>query len=455
MMREKNIDGFCKFIWKHFQIFLQKTILTGSFFLKNELLNHAGAAAFFFLLSVTPVFLLILISFDRYLISFPDVSVSFFAFLKSINENLDKDLLVKIGLLNVNTTAIGIFSLINLLWAGRSILTSIQRGLGIIFSAEKIRTPLVMNIFSFIILFFLLLLSVMATFISMGLNFFQTFAADSLIVQTFFQTLVPVIRRFVPFLITFIVIFLSYRFIPPQRPKTVSSLTGALWCALPPQRPKTVSSLTGALWCALSIILLHMLLSKFFNVAQYNVIYGVLGSLILMVIWIYISFVLFFFFAEYTLVSDKIDILLLERLYLFKLNQDIKEKKIEKFLFSHPKRLFEKYARRYQPGEILFREGDESTDIYFIYRGSIGIRRKFNENEKNIATLKEGEVFGEMSYLLNENRSATAVAEIESILLVIIPAIFEELLQANNTFSRNLIQLLSNRLRNTHLPKTP
>lgn len=193
MMREKDIDGFFKFIWKHFQVFLQKTILSVNFFLKNELLNHAGAAAFFFLLSVTPVFLLLLISFDRYLISFPDVSVNFFAFLKSINENLDKDLLVRIGLMNVKTTAIGIFSLINLLWAGRSILTSIQRGLGVIFSAEKIRTPVAMNIFSFIILFFLLLLSVMATFISMGLNFFQTFAADNIIVHALFQTLVPVI----------------------------------------------------------------------------------------------------------------------------------------------------------------------------------------------------------------------------------------------------------------------
>jgi membrane protein len=435
-MRKKDIDGFFKFIWKHFQVFLQKIILSVNFFLKNELLNHAGAAAFFFLLSVTPIFLLILISFDRYLISFPEVSVNFFAFLKSINENLDKDLLVRIGLLNVNTTAIGIFSLISLLWFGRSILTSIQRGLGIIFSAEKIRTPLAMNIFSFIILFFLLLLSVMATFISMGLHFFQTFTSGSFIVQALFQTLVPVVRRFVPLLVTFIVIFLSYRFIPPQRPKTVSSLIGALLCAL-------------------SIIMLHMQVSKFINVAQYSVIYGVLGSLILMVIWIYISFVLFFFFAEYTLVSDKIDVLLLERLYMFKTSQDIKEKKIEKLLFNYPKRLIEKYARRYQPGDVLFRENDESKDIYFIYLGSIDIHRKINENEKKIATLKEGEVFGEMSYLLNEDRSATAVAETESILVVITPAIFEELLQANSTFSRNLIQLLSNRLRNTHLPNIP
>ena len=53
--------------------------------------------------------------------------------MKNLNENLDKDLLAKIGLLNVNPTAIGIFGLLNLLWAGRAILTAIQRGLGVIF----------------------------------------------------------------------------------------------------------------------------------------------------------------------------------------------------------------------------------------------------------------------------------------------------------------------------------
>ena len=47
MTREKDIGGFFNFIWKHFQVFLQKTILSVNFFLKNELLNHAGDAAFF------------------------------------------------------------------------------------------------------------------------------------------------------------------------------------------------------------------------------------------------------------------------------------------------------------------------------------------------------------------------------------------------------------------------
>jgi len=435
-MRKKNNNNVPRIIRKYFQIFLQKIILSINLFLKNELLNHAGAAAFFFLLSVTPIFLLLLLSFDHYLISYPYVSDNFFVFLKNVNENLDKDLLIKFGLLNVKTTAIGVFGLLNLLWAGRWILTSIHRGLRIAFPAETISTPMVMKILSFFILSILLLISVLVTFVSIGFNFFQFFIPDNLIGQTFFQFLLPAIRRFLPFLIAFLVIFLTYRFVPVKKPTTVSSLIGAVWCAL-------------------AIILLQMLFSRFFSITQFNVIYGVLGSLILMVLWVHFCFVLFFFFAEYVFVSDKIDVLVLERMYFFRLRQDIKGKKVEKFLFRHPKRIFEKYARRYKPGEILFREGDRGTDIYFIYSGSIGISRAIDGVEHKLATLKEGEVFGEMAYLLNESRTATAIAETESVLIVIIPDIFEELLQADNIFSRNVIQLLTNRLRKTHLPEKP
>jgi len=165
--------------------------------------------------------------------------------------------------------------------------------------------------------------------------------------------------------------------------------------------------------------------------------------------------VLFFFFAEYVFVSDKIDVLMLERMYFFRLKQDVKGKKIEKFLFRHPKRIFEKYARRYKSGETIFRKGDRDTDIYFIYSGSIGISRTIDGVEHKLATLEGGEVFGEMAYLLNESRTATAIAETDSVLIVIMPDVFEELLQADNIFSRNVIQLLTDRLRKTHLPEKP
>ena len=232
MPARKSTDRFFKLIETHVQVFLQKIGLSINLFLKNELLNHAGAAAFYFLLSVTPVFLLLLIGFDRYLTSYPEFSMSFFTFLKSINENLDKNFFTKIGLMNVDTTAIGIFGLLSLLWAARSILTSIQRGLGIIFPAEKSRPAHVMNTFSFLFLSFLLLLAVMATFISMGFNFAQTILPDSHIVQMFFKTVLYAARRLLPVVMTFLVVFLIYRFMPSQKPSTGSSLVAALLCSL-------------------------------------------------------------------------------------------------------------------------------------------------------------------------------------------------------------------------------
>jgi len=254
--------------------------------------------------------------------------------------------------------------------------------------------------------------------------------------RAFLQALLPLFKIFLPFSITFGVIFLIYRYVPGQRPGTGASLTAAFLCAL-------------------AIILLHMLFSRIFTAARFNLIYGVLGSLVLMVLWVYFSFLLFFFFAEVAFVSERIDALALERLYLYRLKQDRRTKRIETFLFSHPRRIFEKYARRYPEGELLFREGENSTDIYFIYQGRIGITRLLNGGEQKIATLEEGELFGEMAYLMREHRTATAVAETEATVLMISPAIFDELLNHSRTVSRNVIHLLTDRLRKTQLAPKP
>ena len=203
MIHTVHTERVLNFIWKHFQVFLQKIILSINFFLRNELINHAGASAFFFLLSITPVFILILISVGRYLTSYPDVSDYFFVFLRTLNENLDKDLLVKIGLMKVNTTAVGILGLLSLLWAASWIVTCIQRGLGAIFPSEKIRPPVVTYIFSILILSVLLLVTVLFTFISIGLKFLQTLLGSYGVIQTLFQSLLPLLRNVFPFLAIF------------------------------------------------------------------------------------------------------------------------------------------------------------------------------------------------------------------------------------------------------------
>ncbi len=67
----------------------------------------------------------------------------------------------------------------------------------------------------------------------------------------------------------------------------------------------------------------------------------------------------------------------------------------------------EKYFVFFETGETLFFEGDDSQDIYVLVSGKLDVLK----GTKKIADIsKEGVVFGEMSFLLGEKRTATVKA---------------------------------------------
>lgn len=81
------------------------------------------------------------------------------------------------------------------------------------------------------------------------------------------------------------------------------------------------------------------------------------------------------------------------------------------------KKLLQQLTKKYQPGDVLFREGDMSRELYILLQGTIEIRR----GNTTIAKLTEPDTYlGEMSTLLGAPRTATAVAAIE-VLAVCIP----------------------------------
>jgi len=70
----------------------------------------------------------------------------------------------------------------------------------------------------------------------------------------------------------------------------------------------------------------------------------------------------------------------------------------------------QKYLKTYQKGDILFAEGDESQDLYFLVSGHLEILK----GDKKIAEITEsGALFGELSFLLGAKRTATVQAENE------------------------------------------
>ncbi len=67
----------------------------------------------------------------------------------------------------------------------------------------------------------------------------------------------------------------------------------------------------------------------------------------------------------------------------------------------------EKYLVSYETGETLFFEGDDTQDIYVLVSGKLNVLK----GTKKIAEIiKTGVVFGEMSFLLGQKRTATVKA---------------------------------------------
>lgn len=69
----------------------------------------------------------------------------------------------------------------------------------------------------------------------------------------------------------------------------------------------------------------------------------------------------------------------------------------------------------FQPGEFIFREGDESRDAYWVLSGQVEISIDTPQGRKVLTILEEGEIFGEMGMIddLPRAASARAISETE------------------------------------------
>jgi len=102
-------------------------------------------------------------------------------------------------------------------------------------------------------------------------------------------------------------------------------------------------------------------------------------------------------------------------------------------------------------GQTIFRQGEKSTDLYFIRSGKIELSvRDKDGNEAIIATLGEKSVLGTMAFLEGEPRSATAKAITEVQSIVITGAQRDKLLGQIPNWFKILVKDLSSNLRRTN-----
>ncbi len=109
---------------------------------------------------------------------------------------------------------------------------------------------------------------------------------------------------------------------------------------------------------------------------------------------------------------------------------------------------FENHIRSYDPGKVVFQEGDRGEELFIIIEGEVEIRKStYTTASKTLITLHKGDIFGEMSLIDKKARSATAVAVAPTKLLVMNENLFEIVIERNPDFAKKMIRILSERIR--------
>jgi len=107
--------------------------------------------------------------------------------------------------------------------------------------------------------------------------------------------------------------------------------------------------------------------------------------------------------------------------------------------------------RRFEAGEVVFKEGDEGSTCYIMRSGRArAIREHPDGRSITLAHFKSGDIFGEMAMFDGERRSATVEATERTEAVAILDADMHRLLREHPDISVKLIAALGRRLRDTN-----
>ena len=107
---------------------------------------------------------------------------------------------------------------------------------------------------------------------------------------------------------------------------------------------------------------------------------------------------------------------------------------------------FERFAKTFQKGDIIFCEYEPGDCFYLIQSGRVQILKIMGDIEKTIDILQPSEIFGEMAILEEAPRSATAVAFDTVKALEFNRANFEILMRGQPQIAIKLLKLFTKRI---------
>lgn len=104
----------------------------------------------------------------------------------------------------------------------------------------------------------------------------------------------------------------------------------------------------------------------------------------------------------------------------------------------------------YARGDLVFQEGDKGDAAFLVEMGEIGIFKVVEGERVHLATMNEGELFGEMAIIDGSDRMANAVAMEDSVIISLPRKGLDAMLGKQSPMVKTLIQILVGNLRSVH-----
>jgi CRP/FNR family cyclic AMP-dependent transcriptional regulator len=106
--------------------------------------------------------------------------------------------------------------------------------------------------------------------------------------------------------------------------------------------------------------------------------------------------------------------------------------------------------RRWERGEVIFREGDEGDTTYLLMSGAVLLTREHQDGRVvAIAELRGGDMFGELAMFRGEKRSATAEAIEPTEAVALLAPDVQRLIKQNPDIAGKLLKALAERVSRT------
>ena len=97
----------------------------------------------------------------------------------------------------------------------------------------------------------------------------------------------------------------------------------------------------------------------------------------------------------------------------------------------------------YDPGDQIFKEGDEGRLAYVVEEGEVEIFIIIDDQEQVLGTVGKDGIFGEMALIDNQPRMANARAIKSTTIICVTRQMFDEKLNQADPFIRGLLKILA------------